>query len=53
MPHFCRCGSDTYICQDCAGVFCDNGQCIEYRHSEWIAGTGNVCQHCLRRRAKS
>lgn len=50
MPHFCQCGSDTYICQACGGIFCGNARCIEYRHAEWINGVGNVCRHCVKRK---
>lgn len=46
MPHFCECGSDTYICQVCATVACGNQDCPHYRHSEWVKGEGNVCARC-------
>ncbi len=50
MPHFCGCGSDTYICQQCARVFCSDTTCPRGRASEWIKGTGNVCARCLGQR---
>jgi hypothetical protein len=47
MHDSCTCGSETYLCQVCARVFCDNTLCPNGRASEWIKGKGNVCARCL------
>ena len=50
MVRFCECGSDMFICQECANDLCSRGcdaQIISGTASEWIEGKGNVCRKCL------
>jgi len=51
MVRFCKCGSDKFICQECANDLCSKG-CDNpdplSKASEWIEGKGNVCAKCLR-----
>jgi Zn ribbon nucleic-acid-binding protein len=47
MPHFCKCGSDEYVCQSCGKAFCSREQ-----PSVWMNPVpgklheGNVCPGC-------
>lgn len=47
MPHFCKCGSDEYVCQSCGRAFCSREH-----PSVWMNPVpgktyeGNVCPSC-------
>jgi hypothetical protein len=45
MPHFCNCGADTYLCQNCC-----NTKCSKDFPSTWAKITpqreGNLCPDC-------
>jgi hypothetical protein len=48
MPHFCpTCGSDDYLCQRCARVFCECPDCPKARRAHRVPGVGNVCSGCM------
>jgi len=48
MPHFCKCGADTYICQKCGKVFCSKDYPPEWRADiTENKSAGNVCPECV------
>lgn len=48
MAHFCKCGADEYICQECGAIKCSKDE-----PSKWVTiprmqgKEGNMCPECF------
>jgi hypothetical protein len=48
MPHFCKCGADEYICQECGTIRCSEDYSPEWLPVARMGGReGNVCPPCF------
>ena len=47
MPHFCKCGADEYICQECGKINCSKEQPSKWVHIPRMNREGNMCQKCF------
>lgn len=47
MPHFCKCGADEYICQECATIHCSKEEPSKWVHIPRTGREGNMCPTCF------
>ncbi len=49
MPHFCKCGSDEYICQICGRIRCSREQPSIWGKIPLKDYEGNICPDCQKK----
>ena len=48
MPHFCKCGADEYICQECGSINCSKENMPRWATIQRLNGKeGNMCPTCF------
>ncbi len=48
MPHFCECGADEYICQNCGKIECSKENAGRWMYVTRLKREGNVCTPCIK-----
>jgi hypothetical protein len=51
MAHFCKCGADEYICQECGRINCSKEQPSRWILVKRMDREGNVCPDCVQAEA--
>lgn len=47
MPHFCKCGADEYICQQCGRIQCSREDDGVWALVPRTGREGNLCTRCF------